>query len=526
MQTPFCKVNKIKASFFFILWLYAIYPAYSQEPWQSLSVDAEVSQATAIVLDNHDDAVIYAGFKKGLYKSTDGGGSWQILAAGIITRINFLLLDNEDAKIIYAASENGLFKSSDGGMNWQRIFSGKSADEKNVVSLALCPEAPKSIFIATSNGIFFSPVNLMTWQKIGGALSDARVHSIIADPADADTFFTASNKGLFKTKNRFASYEKVHSGFNTESEDSTTDIDSSQEEASTEDVFFRHIAINARDTKQIYAGTSSGVFVSLDGGGVWEKKVLSGLFNEEIRYVFLDTGDAVSKIYLATQQGVFRCKESSCEQIYEGQDFSQCNQLAKDSHSRLYLAADKGLFRYTLENTLPQKLSSYTYNEAHFRQAEPAIAEIQQAAINYAEVYPEKIANWRKQARLKALIPELSLDYDKTVTTALGATYDRVQVGPRDWGVSLNWDLADIVFSADQTSIDVRSRLMVQLRDDILNEVTRLYFERKRLQLELSRSEGLNEKSKLEKELRLEELTASIDGLTGGYMSQKLKKQQ
>ena len=66
---------------------------------------------------------------------------------------------------------------------------------------------------------------------------------------------------------------------------------------------------------------------------------------------------------------------------------------------------------------------------------ELGIREIQQEAIRYAEVYPEKIANWRKQARIKALMPELTLDYDKTVTTALGATYDRVQVGPRDWGL-------------------------------------------------------------------------------------------
>ncbi|HCD38300.1 MAG TPA: hypothetical protein DEQ77_06215, partial [Candidatus Omnitrophica bacterium] len=124
-------------------------------------------------------------------------------------------------------------------------------------------------------------------------------------------------------------------------------------------------------------------------------------------------------------------------------------------------------------------------------------------------MYPEKIANWRKQARLKAFFPQIDLSYDKTVFTSTSYPQGRGFVGPLDWGVSLSWDVGDLIFSTEQTSIDVRSRLMVQLRDDILNEVTRLYFERKRLQLELSRSEGLNEKSKLEKELRLEELTAS-----------------
>lgn len=154
---------------------------------------------------------------------------------------------------------------------------------------------------------------------------------------------------------------------------------------------------------------------------------------------------------------------------------------------------------------------------------EPGIREIQQKAIRYAEVYPEKISNWRKQARLKAFMPELDLSYDKTVFTSTSFPQGRGFVGPLDWGVSLSWDLGDLVFSSEQTSIDVRSRLMVQLRDDILDEVTRLYFERRRLQLELASQDSLSPKARSEKELRLEELAASIDGLTGGYLSERLE---
>ena len=62
---------------------------------------------------------------------------------------------------------------------------------------------------------------------------------------------------------------------------------------------------------------------------------------------------------------------------------------------------------------------------------------------------------------------------------------------------------------------------MVQWRDDILNEVTRLYFERKRLRLELT-DDALDLKKRKEKEFRLEELTALIDGLTNGYLSRRL----
>lgn len=65
---------------------------------------------------------------------------------------------------------------------------------------------------------------------------------------------------------------------------------------------------------------------------------------------------------------------------------------------------------------------------------------------------------------------------------------------------------------------------MVQLRDDILDEVTSLYFQRRRLQIELLRSPASGIEERLEKELRLQELTADIDALTGGYLSERLER--
>jgi hypothetical protein len=63
----------------------------------------------------------------------------------------------------------------------------------------------------------------------------------------------------------------------------------------------------------------------------------------------------------------------------------------------------------------------------------------------------------------------------------------------------------------------------VQLRDDVLNEVTRLYFERRRLQVETLLSGPEDIADKIENELRLQELTASIDAITGSYMLKRLK---
>ena len=89
--------------------------------------------------------------------------------------------------------------------------------------------------------------------------------------------------------------------------------------------------------------------------------------------------------------------------------------------------------------------------------------------------------------------------------------------------MSLNWDLGNLIWNTDQTSIDVRSRLMVQLRDDIVNEVTRNFFERRRLQIELLTDPPSDPRVQLDKELRVQELTAMLDGLTGGWFSRQLE---
>ena len=93
-----------------------------------------------------------------------------------------------------------------------------------------------------------------------------------------------------------------------------------------------------------------------------------------------------------------------------------------------------------------------------------------------------------------------------------------------DWGATVSWELGNLIWNDDQTNIDVRSRLMVQLRNDILDDLRRTYYERKRLQFELMSGPPKDMNAKFEKELRLQELTQAIDDLTGNYFSEHFKK--
>lgn len=158
---------------------------------------------------------------------------------------------------------------------------------------------------------------------------------------------------------------------------------------------------------------------------------------------------------------------------------------------------------------------------------EPTVQEVQAAAIEYAEVHPDKILKWRRKAKYKALAPTVGFDWQKTV--AEGTYHHDPEKRPdpisRVWGIDLDWDLSNLIFNRlAQTSIDIRSKLMVQLRNDVLDEVTRTYFERRRLQMEMLLSPPEDMREKIEQELRIQELTANIDALTGGYLSRKLKE--
>jgi ABC-type phosphate transport system auxiliary subunit len=64
---------------------------------------------------------------------------------------------------------------------------------------------------------------------------------------------------------------------------------------------------------------------------------------------------------------------------------------------------------------------------------------------------------------------------------------------------------------------------MVELREDILDQLNKLYFERLRVKSELDNLALEDRRKRFDKQLKLEELTASLDALTSGYYSEQLR---
>jgi len=328
--------------------------------------------------------------------------------------------------------------------------------------------------------------------------------------------YAATAKGVFKTVDIGKHWNRI---FITEHADGET-AETEEGEESEEGAGGREvncIEVSQFNPDEIYIGTHNGVFISRDSGKLWKKVSSIGLGNSKINFITVDSAG----LYAATDDGVFRFddKKEIWQGLSAGMTAQAINMVVLDrEEANLWSVGDGGVFRMVLPGgpALYRKKNSPALSEN-----EPTIREIQQAAIKYAEVGAKKIKGWRTGARYRSLLPELSLDYDKTISYDSGS--DKYFVGPRDWGVSFKWDLADLIWNPYQKDIDVRSRLMVQLRDDVLDEVTHLYYERRRLEAELMLSLPKSDNARIGKELQLQELTAGIDALTDGYLSERIR---
>jgi hypothetical protein len=162
---------------------------------------------------------------------------------------------------------------------------------------------------------------------------------------------------------------------------------------------------------------------------------------------------------------------------------------------------------------------------------EPTVREVQEAAGRYAEVHPDLIRSWRSRARKAAAAPQFRAEYrnvnsaDNRQVEAGGTgsnsitTNNTVEHRPL---VRAQWDLDRLVFNPDELRVANQTVDLVRLRESVMDQVTKLYFERRRLQVENDLSPAADVAGKVRKELRLQELIADIDALTGGFFSKKL----
>ncbi len=162
---------------------------------------------------------------------------------------------------------------------------------------------------------------------------------------------------------------------------------------------------------------------------------------------------------------------------------------------------------------------------------EPSVREVQEVAMRYALVSDDVLNGYQRSAKWTKLLPRTRLRYDQDVDDDKNVTIN--ETGERDvdldenfntgYDVTLEWRLDEMLMGPTRVQAIRETSRLVQLRDDILDETTKIYFERRRVQLDLLMNPPTDAKARTAKELRLEELTANLDALTGGWFSQRIR---
>ncbi|MBL8152306.1 MAG: hypothetical protein JNN15_20465, partial [Blastocatellia bacterium] len=128
---------------------------------------------TSLQISPADSKVIYAAsYGAGVYKSVDGGITWQSYNKGMVDQyLRTIAIDPSSPETIYAGSnQSGIYKSVDGGQTWVTInngFRGVSGVFGASVQTILIDSQAKVIYVgASGNGIFKSIDGGNSWYDI------------------------------------------------------------------------------------------------------------------------------------------------------------------------------------------------------------------------------------------------------------------------------------------------------------------------------------------------------------------------
>jgi hypothetical protein len=164
---------------------------------------------------------------------------------------------------------------------------------------------------------------------------------------------------------------------------------------------------------------------------------------------------------------------------------------------------------------------------------EPTVQQVQQAAIRYYQVHPERILSLRRNAQLKALVPTISGEFSNELTTTKRAMEDalyrsldfpkedeRINGDRLGFRVQASWILDRLVFNAEV--LDVQS--LIGILDGVVREVTTVYYIRRRLQIDMILRPPPDLATRISQRIRIEELTGLLDAMTGSFMSRSIAR--
>ena len=207
------------------------------------------------------------GGDRGLYKTTDSGKTWEkILNISENTGVNNVVLDPKNPDVIYATSEqrrrhvglkisggpeSAVYKSTDGGKTFEKIMKGLPSGDIGGMGLAVSPVNNNVVYIimeaqGESGGFFRSTNRGASWEKMSGHHESGQYYNeIVCDPKDVNTVYSTETVSQVTNDGGKTWREIGNEGRHVDD---------------------HAIWIDPDNTRHFYIGGDGGVYESWDGG--------------------------------------------------------------------------------------------------------------------------------------------------------------------------------------------------------------------------------------------------------------------
>ncbi|MDC8450263.1 MAG: YCF48-related protein [Nitrospira sp.] len=219
-------------------------------------------RVTTLAIDPLLPATIYAGtMGDAVYKSPDGGQHWLPHNVGLKEHVSFVnqfvfhpALNDK----IYIATTVGAFHTKDAGREWEARMNGMK-EVHIVTSIAINLKDPTILYGGTTGGMYRSDDGATSWKRINnGLIPDSElmasmalgVNAIEIDRTNRDIIYAGTTKGLFRTTNKGEQWERIGQ--------------------SLADPFISSILLHPTEPSQLYVGGPKGGWKSSDGGKTWQ----------------------------------------------------------------------------------------------------------------------------------------------------------------------------------------------------------------------------------------------------------------
>ncbi|MEI7980654.1 MAG: glycosyl hydrolase [Bacteroidota bacterium] len=207
------------------------------------------------------------GGDRGLYKTTDGGKNWKkILEISENTGVNNILMDPRNTDVLYASSEQrrrhvftkigggpetAIYKSVNGGESWDKLTSGLPGGDMGGIGMALSPVNPDMIYAiiestSDASGFYRSTDRGASWQKMSTHVAQGQYYNeIYCDP---------------KNENKVYSVETV-SQVTEDGGKTWRPVGNNKRHVDDHAMW-----IDPDDTRHFFIGSDGGIYETFDGG--------------------------------------------------------------------------------------------------------------------------------------------------------------------------------------------------------------------------------------------------------------------